>query len=169
MVTTHMYRKTLLNKYWQALDNVIASALTPKEFLGFWSLTREDLADICGCSIATVNRWCSSRFEKGYHIRLINLIHHFWLPLKDKPIYARLALLNDIANKIKSVDEFLAHWDITYQKIGVICCCSPRTVKGWRAEWKQPYHQLLLLGLTHYLWREVSQKTKERSPIKIAS
>lgn len=53
-------------------------------------------------------------------------------------------------------EEFIAHWDVTYSELAVICFCSVRTVKCWFSGHHSPtlFHRFCL-ACTHQVWSKL--------------
>lgn len=67
--------------------------MEPIEFEQRWDVSRQDLADICGCSKSQVDHWYSvgkdSRSPSEHEKRLLELANYFWTVMETEPQYLR--------------------------------------------------------------------------------
>lgn len=85
------------HRHWKMLRDHDLKQLNPQEFLQKWSVSRKDLADLCDCSLSTVNHWFSKggaeKIELKYLRRLAE-VDCIWSSLENCPphlkeIYSR--------------------------------------------------------------------------------
>ena len=73
------------SKHWKELRHVGQRFMEPSEFLSHWQVDYQGLAEISGCSIATVKHWfCegkSHRPPRPEHKFRLAVIHRCWLSL----------------------------------------------------------------------------------------
>lgn len=75
-----MYPRIPTRSQLDIISNIRFSLPTLEEFESRWLVTRRQLAQICHCSIATVNNWYASG---GCH-RKPGIQHRIWLAIADK-------------------------------------------------------------------------------------
>ena len=77
--------------YFQPLQD---DRMEVEEFLSLWTVSREELAFICDCSITTVNHWFSQgehrRVPTEKHKQRLALAHHIWTMVETKPEHLRV-------------------------------------------------------------------------------
>ena len=65
---------------WQMLKKLQNNTMEPETFVERWEVTQKELAQICSCSVPTVQRWFISTENK----RGASPYHKFWLGLTNK-------------------------------------------------------------------------------------
>ncbi len=77
-------------RHWDCLAQMLMS---PEEFRQYWSVTYQEMALICRCSLNPVNRWFSKgkdhREPEPHHLALLALTHGHWLSWSHEPGSAR--------------------------------------------------------------------------------
>ncbi|MBD0388648.1 MAG: hypothetical protein ICV54_19625 [Nostoc sp. C3-bin3] len=76
-------RQTPASQHWEELARVSSLFMTPEEFLANWDVSAQELAQIAGTSVSTVNHWFTenARSPQPYHKFRLALIHRRWLRL----------------------------------------------------------------------------------------
>lgn len=88
--------KTPTREHWKlflAYKSRIAQTMEPEEFLKYWSVSYDELAELCGRSKSTVAHW----FSKGDHHRepsesdkrRLAEIHALWTQFEAEPTHLR--------------------------------------------------------------------------------
>lgn len=71
----------------------IAERMEPEEFLKYWSVTYEELAELCGRSKSTVAHWFSAgehrREPSESDKRRLAEIHALWSQFENEPTHLR--------------------------------------------------------------------------------
>ena len=82
------------------------------DFLSWWDVSNQQLADICECSISTVERWFlnpdspNHREPTEEHKRKLALAHYLWLAEEDPQQRERYLRLQQMYNpRLKKINE----------------------------------------------------------------
>jgi hypothetical protein len=77
------------------------------DFLSFWDVTNQELADICECSLSTVERWFLNPnspnqrdLSEEYKQRLA-LAHYLWLSKTNPELAHKLNQLDELYEKVQ--------------------------------------------------------------------
>jgi hypothetical protein len=83
IASNKVQRKVPDRQHWDELTRVSALFMSPEEFLASWDVSAQQLAQIAGTSITTVNHWFSedARSPQPYHKFRLALIHRRWTRL----------------------------------------------------------------------------------------
>lgn len=77
------------NLCWQMLERLEGYSMELDEFLKHWDVSHDDLTYICGCSLATVQRWFvdgdSHRGPTRVHKQKLALASRLWTKLLNNP------------------------------------------------------------------------------------
>lgn len=85
-------------RHWKALEAYLqpvqGEQMEVEEFLEIWSVSREELAFICDCSVTTVHHWFSQgehrRVPTEKHKQRLALAHHIWISVETEPEHLRV-------------------------------------------------------------------------------
>jgi DNA-binding transcriptional regulator YiaG len=83
IASNKVQRKVPDRQHWDELARVSSLFMSPEEFLDNWDVSPQELAQIAGTSLTTVNHWFSegARSPQPYHKFRLALIHRRWTRL----------------------------------------------------------------------------------------
>lgn len=97
MRSNQVYQDYPSREHWKNLEAFKSQLITPQEFEKRWDVSRQELAQICDCSIRTVKNWFQNPSTTGYsepaihHLLALTLTDEIWTQTSQQQRLRKLA------------------------------------------------------------------------------